>query len=76
MEYWSVSPPADPKVPQWYWIPEQKEAEVLIIKFADTAAETNTSIARCCPHGAAVVPGTEGEEPRESIECRVLAFWD
>lgn len=75
MEYWSVAPPKDITQPRWYWMPEQQPDEVLIVKFADTAAESDPSIARCCPHGAAVIPGTEAEVARCSIECRVLAFW-
>lgn len=75
MEYWEVTAPKDRLQPRWYWMPEQNPDEVLIIKFADTAAESDSSIARCCPHAAAVIPGTQNEEPRCSIECRVLAFW-
>lgn len=75
MDYWTVAPPKDPKQPQWYWVPGQQTDEVLIIKFADSAAEIDPSIARCCPHGAAVIPGTAEEEPRLSIEARVIAFW-
>lgn len=75
MEYWSVAPPKDVTQPRWYWMPEQIPDEVLIIKFADTAADSDSSIAKCCPHAAAVIAGTEEEEPRSSVECRVLAFW-
>lgn len=57
---------------RWYWIPEQQPDEVLIIKFADTAAELDPSIARCCAHGSAVASGTEAEEARSSIECAFL----
>ncbi len=56
-------------------MPEQKEDDVLIIKFADTAAEMDPHIAGGCPHVSFEAEGTENEEPRESIECRVLAFW-
>lgn len=75
MEYWSLAPPNDSMQPRWYWVPDQQPDEVLIIKFADTAAESDPNIARCCAHAAAIVPGTENEEARCSIECRVLAFW-
>lgn len=53
-------------------MPEQKQDEVLIIKFADTAAETDPNVAACCPHAS---PGAEEKEERPSIECRILAFW-
>lgn len=29
-----------------------------------------------CPHTAFRVPGTEGEEARESIEVRAVVFWE
>lgn len=61
---------------KWYWMPEQRQDEVLIIKFADTAAaESGGEIAEHCLHGSPILPGTESEPPRESIEVRVLAFW-
>ena len=75
MEYWAVLPPKDPSKVQYYWMPEQNPDEVLILKFADTAADTDSNIAMCCAHGSPAIPGTEDEEPRRSIECRVLAFW-
>jgi len=75
MEAYALLPPQQPEAQRWYWMPEQKEDEVLIIKFADTAAEHNQDIAGGCPHLSPIVEGTEEEEPRCSIECRVLAFW-
>lgn len=56
-------------------MPDQKPDEVLIIKFADTAADGNPNIAGGSPHSSPEVEGTEDAEPRNSIECRVLAFW-
>ncbi|USW50323.1 hypothetical protein Slin15195_G036420 [Septoria linicola] len=50
--------------------------EVLIIKFADTGATDGSGIAKHCIHGSCVLPGTEDEPARESIECRVMAFFD
>lgn len=75
MNMWGALPPAKPTKQKWYWIPEQKEDEVLVIKFADTQAEIDPSIAGGAPHASPEVEGTENEKARESIECRVLAFW-
>lgn len=75
MEYWSIAPPEDSTQPRWYWMPEQTSDEVVIVKFADTAANEDPGTAACCPHAAAVIPGTEQEETRCSIEYRVIAFW-
>ena len=75
MEAWSVMPPKEPAKMRWCWMPEQQPDEVLIIKFADTAAEDDPSISGGCPHCSPIVPGTEDGEPRWSIEARVLAFW-
>ena len=62
---------------EWYFVPEQKPDKVLILKFADTAAEWNESIAGGCPHGSPVLVDAEiGVDSRLSIECRVLAFWE
>lgn len=62
---------------KWYWMPEQTPEDVLIIKFADTLSEVNGKVAGGCPHGAVELDDVDGvsEDPRESIEARVLAFW-
>ena len=75
MQHWLMLPPKDPSRAQFYWMPEQTPDDVLIFKFADTAAETDPTIAACSPHASPVILGTEDEERRMSIECRVLAFW-
>lgn len=75
MEYWAVLPPKDPNHAQYHYVPDMQPDEVLVVKFADTEAERNEQVAAYCPHGAVVLPGTDEEEPRVSIECRVLAFW-
>jgi hypothetical protein len=73
----SHRPPKTPQTQHWYWMPEQQPDEVLILKFADTAADSeHPEMAGGCLHGSPQIPGTEGEEEaRCSIECRVLAFW-
>lgn len=67
--------PAKKPGQRWYWMPQQQPDELLIIKLADTAAETNSDIAAGVPHLSPIIPGTEGEIARVSIEARVLAFW-
>ena len=73
---WIHKPPKQPENMKWYWLPEQQPDEVLIIKFCDTACSENPSIALGCVHCSPIIPGTENEEKRESIETRVYAFWD
>ncbi len=62
---------------KWYWMPEQKSDEVLIVKFADTMSGWDGSVAVGGAHGSPSLVGAEDEqEARVSVECRVLAFWD
>ena len=75
LDYWALLPPKEKEKLKYYWLPEQQPDEVLVLKFADTKADEDPNIAMCCAHGAAEIPGTEDEEPRMSIECRVIAFW-
>ncbi|KXT18715.1 hypothetical protein AC579_2700 [Pseudocercospora musae] len=76
IEALTAVPPEHPEQHRWYWVPEQKPDEVLIIKFADSAAEHNKDIAEFCLHVSPKMPGTEDEECRQSVECRVYAFWE
>lgn len=76
MEYWHIGIPKDPNQAQWYWMPEQTPEDVLVLKFADSAAETDPSIARYCAHASPHVMGTQNEEARMSIESRVITFWE
>ena len=62
------------KEQKWYWLPQQKPDEVLVIKLADSEAGID-GVAGGTPHGSPRLQGTEGEEARESIEVRVAAFW-
>ena len=57
-------------------MPEQKPEEVLIIKFSDSASAEDEGVAAGCIHCSPMLPGTEDEEPRCSVECRVYVFWD
>lgn len=76
MEQYTALPPKHPERQKWYWIPEQQPHEVLIIKFCDSAAEYDEDVAAACVHISPIVPGTEEEEVRRSIEARVYVFWE
>lgn len=76
IEAYTAVPPPHPEKHRWYWAPEQRPDEVLIIKFADSAAEENEDVAEACVHVSPQILGTEDEECRESVECRVYAFWE
>lgn len=73
-------PPKAPESHRWFWIPHQQPNELLIIKFADTEAgelgKKDAYIAACCAHSATRIAGTDNLPPRESIECRVIVFWN
>jgi hypothetical protein len=60
---------------EWYFVPDQEQNEVLMIKFADTESAWDESISGGCGHGSPLLEGAEDEMPRESIEARILAFW-
>lgn len=62
---------------KWYWLPEQKPEEVLVIKLADSEAfGKEGKVIGGTRHGSPVIDGTDGEETRESVEVRVVAFWE
>lgn len=69
------TPPQHPVKQKWYWVPDQRPDEVAILKFADTASDSNPEIAQGCLHLSPIVEGTENEQHRESIDVRVFAFW-
>ncbi|KAF7194132.1 Hydroxylase/desaturase asaB [Pseudocercospora fuligena] len=59
---------------KWYYFDNMTPNEVLLIKLFDTAKDGKT--AKRTPHSAFVIPGTEKEPKRESIEIRCLAFFE
>ncbi|KIW67783.1 hypothetical protein PV04_07012 [Phialophora macrospora] len=75
LEAYMISKPARAEDHEWFYAPDQEPHEVWVFKFADTESQYDDRVAACCGHGSPVVVGTEGEDPRESIEARVLAFW-
>ncbi len=57
---------------EWYYAPEMKREEALLLKIADTKTDGR---ARFMPHTAFTDPTTPPEAfPRESIEIRTLVF--
>lgn len=59
---------------RWYYVPRMRRDEVLLIKGYDSAMDGR---ARFTPHTAFDHPCTPaGAPPRESIEVRVLAFFE
>ena len=61
---------------QWYYISEQEPDEVLFIKLFDSAALGEDAQDAGAPwHGSPEIGTSQGDQPRESIELRVLAFW-
>ncbi|KIX94929.1 uncharacterized protein Z520_09239 [Fonsecaea multimorphosa CBS 102226] len=75
LEAYTISRPTNLDDHKWYYVSEQKPHEVMMIKFADTDSVHDKDIAAAGGHGSPFVVGTEDEEPRESIEARVIAFW-
>ena len=57
---------------QWYYVPEMRRDEALLLKIADTRTDIP---ARFMPHTSFTDPTTPaGARPRESIELRTLVF--
>jgi hypothetical protein len=57
---------------EWYYVPEMKREEALLLKIADTKTDGR---ARFMPHTAFTDPTTPPDAfPRESIELRTLVF--
>lgn len=60
---------------KWYYVSKQTREEVLIVKFFDSAALGGGEEAEAPFHGSPDIGDVCGEEGRESIEVRVIAFW-
>ncbi|KIX00672.1 uncharacterized protein Z518_09737 [Rhinocladiella mackenziei CBS 650.93] len=61
---------------KWYFISHQEPEEVLVISLFDSDRDKDTVAAGGTLHSSVDLPGTEGEEPRESLELRCLAIWE
>jgi len=75
LEQLTQTPDAKESGQKWYCKTDQQPDDVLILKFADTAAEGNPELSGGCAHCSPVLQGVENEEPRMSVEARVMAFW-
>ncbi|CAK7226990.1 hypothetical protein SBRCBS47491_006417 [Sporothrix bragantina] len=75
LELYTQTPVAKESGQRWYCKPNQTPDDVLILKFADTAAEADPSIAGGCAHCSPALAGVDDEEPRMSVEARVMVFW-
>jgi hypothetical protein len=56
----------------WYYKSEMEPDDMVVFKGYDTKQDEQ---GWRCPHTAFVLPGSESEPPRESIEARVVCFW-
>lgn len=60
---------------KWFYWSGMNHHERLLLKCADSEADTNSGIGRCVPHTAFWHPRTpQGARVRESIEVRALVF--
>jgi len=58
---------------KWFWLPKQTPDDLLVIKNADTSSD---HVAAWSAHAACVLQEARApDEPRESVDCRVLVFW-
>jgi len=60
---------------KWYFISHQEPEEVLVIGLFDSERDKETVAAGGTLHSSVDLPGTEGEDARESLELRCLAIW-
>jgi hypothetical protein len=61
---------------KWYYLPAQEPDEVLFIQLFDSASlGTNAQHAGAPWHASPEIGAVEGDQPRESIDIRVVAFW-
>lgn len=67
--------PGDDRGVNFYYVSGQEPDEVLFIKQFDSAARGSAGHAPAPWHGSPEIGSVEGDEPRESIELRIFAFW-
>lgn len=75
MEALMATPPKMPEQQKWYWMSEQGPEDVLIVKFADSAATDDGNIASGCIHTSPIIEAGDDEHVRESVEARIYVFW-
>ena len=57
---------------RWWYFAGMEREDVLLFKFHDS----NHDVTWRCPHSAFFDGSAENPNPRESIECRSVAFWE
>jgi hypothetical protein len=62
------------KEQKWYWIREQSDDEVLVIRFFDSHAEKEGRLVGT-PHVSLELLDVGEGDPREGVEARCLALW-
>lgn len=68
--------PVDAGALKFYYVSKQTREDVLVVKFFDSAALGRGEEESAAPwHGSPDIGDQCGEEARESIEVRVIAFW-
>ncbi|KPM36218.1 hypothetical protein AK830_g10360 [Neonectria ditissima] len=61
---------------KWYYLSDQQPDEVLFMRMFDSNHERDPEhVAGAVHHCSFHLPGTDGEEVRESIETKFMAFW-
>jgi hypothetical protein len=58
---------------QWYYMSDMTPDEIVVFKGYDT---DQSKPGWRCPHTAIKLPGTDHEPSRESIEARIVCFWN
>ncbi|KAF2110743.1 hypothetical protein BDV96DRAFT_500560 [Lophiotrema nucula] len=57
----------------WYYMSDMEPDDMVVFKGYDTKRDKP---GWRCPHTAFILPGAEEEPPRESIEARIVCFWE
>jgi len=58
---------------EWYYMSAMEPDEIVVFKGYDTWQDKP---GWRCPHTAFVMAGTEALPPRESVEARIVCFWE
>ncbi|KAF4950623.1 hypothetical protein FSARC_13128 [Fusarium sarcochroum] len=67
--------PANPNH-KWYWLSDQQPDDLLVMKIFDSAHDRDPDkVAGGIHHCSFHIDGTEGNEVRESLETKFMAFW-
>ncbi|KAF1956449.1 hypothetical protein CC80DRAFT_446388 [Byssothecium circinans] len=58
---------------EWWYMSEMQPSEMVVFKGFDTKQDLP---GWRCPHTAFTLEGSKAEEPRESVEARIVCFWE